>query len=121
MKWVNNKFKKLANKISRFFRGIFTVGATFLGIKRTDTGRYDLKQLYIAGSVTLFLIPIGMLIFQTSFSLGALISIVLTLLCLVNLDRALMLVSLFAEQGVDEILSIYFEPYINGEEPEFHN
>lgn len=116
MKWIHKKIVKITDKISRFFKGLFAIGGTLIGIKKTDTDAYDLKQLYVAGILIMTLTPFGILFFQSAFSLGTLISIILALLCLVNLDRTLLLISLFAEAGVNETLSTFFEPYISGSE-----
>lgn len=98
MKHIANFLKSGANHLSYCTKSIITVAARLFGIRIQKDGEYDSKQLasavwiFILGTVT------GLFIFGIDFPIMIWAIVVFSMLTLVNLDEALMLTALYAEQ-----------------------
>jgi len=104
MKKIKQLLRNLISHISTIFRGLTETGGVLLGIHQVSPGTYNINQLATAGWVFLFGVPIGFLFLGPLFPITTWTTIVLTCLCIINLDSALMLISKFAEEGIKTTL-----------------
>ena len=100
---MKRQLRKMAKKVSDFFRGLAEVTGILFGIRFKDD-RMNTEQAFTAAVAFIFGVPIGMLFFGTSFSAPILAAIILGCLFMVNLYMALLTISSFAEKGVGETL-----------------
>ena len=94
--------RKLLTKFCNFCRGAIRVAGTLIGIKWKGTWCFD--SLIIAGWVFVLGLPVGMLLFGQTFSLGVWATLILLIMLIVNIDDALVQMSNFLTYGVDGVI-----------------
>lgn len=90
---------KILEKISNFFRGSIHVVGTLIGVRWI--GEWSIEGLFIAGWIFTIGIPVGILIFGTTFPVMGWLAIVLITLMITNLDDALVMMSNYLMYGVN--------------------
>jgi len=95
--------RNIARKVSDFFRGTVRIVGSLFGVKWHGEWVYD--SLLMAGWIFLLGLPLGALLFSAEmFSIGLWLTIVLTVLMIVNMDDALLLMSNYLSYGVDGVV-----------------
>ena len=90
---------RIAQKLSNFFRGSLHIIGSLVGVKWR--GEWSAEGLVIAGWTFTVGIPVGMLLFGTSFPVIGWLLAIITVLMIVNLDDALVMMSNYLTYGID--------------------
>ena len=101
MKSIRRFVLRQAERISKLTRGILKALGTLLGIHSPYNKNYEFGQLSIAFIIFILGVPVGLLFFTTSFNPATWMAIVLSGLCLVNLDQTLFTITTMVDYGVD--------------------
>lgn len=102
-KRINRFFSNSWNNFKNNFKAVLILFGAIFGIKRISKHNYNLQQILIGAVIFILSSPLVIIFFGNGIlSLWA--GIILTTICLINVDEVMMLTYLFAEFGVEEVL-----------------